>query len=514
MKDEKKNVIQFKKEKKKKPGKNNKVFMTVGGIIIFVMAAIAFIFAPSLGGSMQGEELPPLGIYKGNKIEYKQNSHFANTVSNIGRQYQDQGNQIDSSTYFTIFNQAFNSTVVYYEAKERLKEAKYLIPDSEINRAMLPYFYDSNGNYSAKIFRDTPDSKKIELRKLLEDELMYQRYITDLFGSNVYDPEQSEYGLKTTQAETDFIVGMNSDQRSFKMASFNTADYPEEEIIKYGKNNADMFKKYNLSIVTLQSKEDADSIYTQLTKDSLDFATAVSSYSSKAFSDDNGILSDNYAYQLDTLVTSKTAANDIEALKNLEEGSVSSVIKTSQGYSVFMGKGTPFEADITNSVVINDIYTYMTSYERGEIEDYFVNKAKEFAAAALTSRFERTAEQYNAKVAHIPAFPINYANNQLIASVPNNELPELRDAESNENFLQKAFSLENDEVSDPIILGSYVVLLQLTEKTRDESGAEQLSHMYSYHTSQLDQNSLSKYVLSHDKLENNLFDVYVNHFMN
>jgi hypothetical protein len=515
MSEKDKNLVNFKKESKKSPHHNHKVFMTVGGIVIFIMATVAFILAPTFVGSAKGKDLPPLGVYKGHKIEYKQDSYFANMVSNIGTQYQNQGQKIDTSTHFSIFNQAFNSTVVYYEANDRVEESKYLVTDSEISRNMLPYFYDTNGKYSAKIYKDTPDSDKIKIQKSIKTSLIYQRYISDIFGTNIYSPDKSQYGLKTTQKEMDFVSGMNSKERSFKMASFNTADYPKEEAEKYGKTNIAKFTKYNLLIATLQTQEDADSVYKQITNGTLEFNDAVTQYSSKAYSNENGILSNNYAYQIDSLVTSDTADADITALKTLADGKVSNVIKTSQGYSLFMGAGNPVEPNMSDPTVINDVFKYMTSYEKGEIEDYFVNKAKDLAADALTSSFTSSAKKYNANTNDIPSFAINYANNQLISSIPSDSIPELDGAQSNKDFLEKAFALTKNEISEPIIIGQYIVLLQLDKETTETNiNAEQFAMMYPYYTSQFDEKSLSGYVMTNDKLKNDLFSVYLKYFMN
>lgn len=514
MSEKKENIVNFKKGKKEKSHHSHTLFMTVGGIIIFVMATVAFIVAPALVGNAQGEEIPPLGEYNGHKIQYKQNSYFANMVSSIGTQYQNQGQNIDNQTYYQIFNQAFNSTVVYLESQDQLKNAKYVVPETEIGRSMLPYFQDQNGNYSAKLYRDTSDSDKIAIRNDVETSLSYQRYITDLFGTNMYDQSSSKYGLKTSTAETDFISNMNNKQRSFKMASFNTADYPKSEAAKYGKENTDTFVKYNLLLVTLKTQEDAESIANQISDKSLSFADAISQYSTKSFSDDEGKLTNNYAYQLDSLIISEKAEDDIDLLKNLKPGETTGAIKTSQGYSVFQCEAAPVESDMSDSIVIDDVYTYMTSYERGEIEDYFINKAKDVAAEALSGTLAKAAKNEGASITDISAFPLNYGNNNLLSSVPTDTVSEIANAQSNETFLETAFSLSNGEISQPITLNNYVIVLQLNEEKIVETNKEQLTYMYPYYTSQFDQQSLSNYVMNSDKLENNLFSVYLQYFMN
>ncbi|OJF76819.1 MAG: hypothetical protein BKP49_04435 [Treponema sp. CETP13] len=514
MSEKKENVVNFKKGKKVKSHHNHTLFMTVGGIIIFVMATVAFIVAPALVGNAQGQDIPPLGEYNGHKIEYKQNSYFANMVSSIGTQYQSQGQTLNNQTYYQIFNQAFNSTVVYYEAQDQLENAKYVVPESEIGRGMLPYFQDQNGKFSNKIYSDTSDSDKIAIRNEVETSLSYQRYISDLFGTNLYDQESSKYGLKTSAAETDFISNMNNKQRSFTMASFNTADYPKTEAAKYGKENSDKFIKYNLLIVTLKTQEDAESIASQITNGTLSFEDAVSENSTKNFSDDKGKLTNNYAYQLDSLITSETADDDIASLKSLKVNATTGAIKTSQGYSVFKCEAEPEESDMSDSIVIDDVYTYMTSYERGEIEDYFINKAKDVAAEALSGTLANAAKKEGATMSEISAFPLNYGNNSLISPVPTDSVPELANAESNETFLETAFALSDGEISKPITLNDYIVVLQLDEEKTVESNKDQVAYMYPYYTSQFDQQSLSSYVMNSDKLENNLFSVYLQYFMN
>ena len=43
MSEKDKNLMNFKKESKKSSHHNHKIFMTVGGIVVFIMATVAFI---------------------------------------------------------------------------------------------------------------------------------------------------------------------------------------------------------------------------------------------------------------------------------------------------------------------------------------------------------------------------------------------------------------------------------------------------------------------------------------
>ena len=46
---------------------------------------------------------------------------------------------------------------------------------------------------------------------------------------------------------------MAGPQRSFNYVSFSTSDYPESEILSFGKANEDLFVKYSFTLVTADS---------------------------------------------------------------------------------------------------------------------------------------------------------------------------------------------------------------------------------------------------------------------
>ena len=77
-----------------------KIMISVGSIIILVLAAISFIFIPAMvqGG---GSELPPLGYYNKKPIEYKQGTYFTSLVQFYSEQV---GSENLQAVYFDIFN--------------------------------------------------------------------------------------------------------------------------------------------------------------------------------------------------------------------------------------------------------------------------------------------------------------------------------------------------------------------------------------------------------------------------
>ena len=125
---------------------------TIGSLIILLICAFCFVALPAFTGKEQNQgNLPAFGKYNGREIRYEQGSDFYNFVSQYGQMFQSRGQQIDSSTYYYIFNYAFNSTVSKYAYTDAVKKSGYEVPKAAVNREMLPYFYDENGKYSSKL---------------------------------------------------------------------------------------------------------------------------------------------------------------------------------------------------------------------------------------------------------------------------------------------------------------------------------------------------------------------------
>ena len=88
----------------------------------------------------------------------------------------------------------------------------------------------------------------------------------------------------------------------------------------------------------------------------------------------------------------------------------------------------------------------------------------------------------------------------------------LNGAASNENFMKTAFSMQMDEISSPMVLNNYVVMLKLTGEeiiATDEDAA-----LFDSYVSQFDQVSVQNAVMTSDKLQNDFFTVFFQYFMN
>ena len=487
--------------------KKNTVY-TLGSLIILLICAFCFVVLPAFEGksSSRQENAPVFGKYNKKEIKYEQGSEFANYVSQYGQMYQMYGQQLDQSAYYQIFYQAFNSTVMNYAYSEEVKKSGYVIPKSAVTREILPYFNDENGNYSSKAYKQTSDDVKLELQKSAEANLTAKRFSDDNFGADSERLKDTAlYGLINPKAEKDFVNKMNKEQRGFKVALFSKSDYPLEEKLKFANQNAAMFNKYDMLIITVEDKSVADTVAKRLANNEITFEDAVSEYSEKNYSSTEGKLTNTYQYQIANLLANK---EDLGKITGLAVGSVSDIIQTNVGYSIFKNNAEYTKPDFDSEEVQRGVTSYLNTYEANLIEDYFTAKASDFIKNAKTEGFAQAAEKISIKTADIEPFPLNYGNVDVLKSI-DTSADGMTNAERNENFLKKAFALKQvNDISEPFVLGNNIVVLQYTTETTAEDEDININSFVNY-----DENAASAAILKSDKLENNFLSVYFENFM-
>ncbi len=481
------------KSKIEHPKSKKSPIATVGSVILLVIIIIAFIASPSMFSSQT--QILDLGSYNGEKIKYDED--FNRLAEYFAEQFQTQG--IQTNTFYNAMSEAFNYSVLTLAFIDEVEKSGYVAPDSLINREMVQYFLDEDGVFSQRLFRETSDGRKIELREATVEQVSRDLYYTDYSG------------LKISSNEIDFIKDMNKNQRTFNMASFNTDSFPQEEIIAYGSDNAQLFTQYAMQVITVNSETEAETLLTRITNNELTFSDAVSEFSTDNYSDDAGVLTDLYYYQIKNIIEGEEAFN---TLVNLEVGSISEVLKTTTGYSIFSVTSPKVEADFTNPTLVDTVYSYLTIYERGIIEDYFINLAKDFASTSLTQGYAAAVSAFGVETYELDPITLNYAGVGFLDTLPVASASQLSSAVSNEQFFQSAFSLQVGEVSEPIVLGNDIIVLSLiAEVEKNDEENQNLDFLYPYLVSQYDAGSISTYFTTSDKLENNLYAFLSEYFL-
>lgn len=478
---------------------------TIGSIIVLLISAFCFIALPAFTGNSSNQQgYETYGKYGKKAITNEPESIFTDYVNRYVQLYQQYGQQIDQSSYFRILNNAFNATVLNYAYKDEVKSSGYVVPKSAVNRQILPYFYDENGKYSSKLYKQTPDKTKAKIVKSTEDSLTADRFYSDNFGSSSeMIGNNSLFGLKVAENELNFVADMDTERRGFSMALFPMGDYPSSEKASFGKAHAEKFNKYDMSVITVEEKSTASTVVKRIANKELTFEDAVSEYSDKKYSDTQGKLAGAYQYQIENILENK---DDFEKVSSTAKDDVSEVIATKSGFSIFKNNGPVEKADFDTEVSQQAVYAYLTTYESTVIEDYFTDKAIAFVADAMKGNFEQACKKHSVKSYTIAPFPLNYGNLSILGKL-DTSVSGLSNADSNENFLKTAFTLKKGEISKPIVLNNNVIVLKYTtsENKSAESPDANKSQFASY-----DEESARNSILSSSKVKNNVMSVYFN----
>lgn len=491
-------------DKKKEHKPLGKVLLSAGSIIILALAAISFLFIP--GMTQAGNSgIPEFGQWNGTSVKYESGSFFTQRLEYYGKQYK--GQEVNDSTYKYFLYLAFNDSINRLAFIDGVKSTKYSVSEKKVDRAMLPYFYDSTNKYSPKIYRDTPDSTKISMRKEITDELNYYRFIQDYFGSDIFgETGDFAFGLKTSNAELAFINKMNNNVRSFDLAIFDTNTYPQSEANVFAKENADLFNKYSLSAISVESLSAAKKILSQIKNQEITFEDAVTEYSKNYYTTTTGEVKNTYEYQIKSTIEN---AEEFESLKALTQDDLSPVINTNVGFTIFRCN-KPVQAPNTNdSALLADVVSYMKTNEMGRIQAYFEDQAEKFASLARVSTFDNACTKFNTKKETVSEYVLNYNNASAINSA-STEVSQLYSAYKDENFLSVLFTLPINEISKPIVLDQNIIVAKTTSS---KSTAEQIEKKdYVQNVSQFDQSNIISSIQNSKKLKNNFEKTYAKYF--
>ena len=488
-------------------------FITIGSIIILVLSAIAFIFLPAFVGGVDATQgMKPFGYYKKQAIEYKENSVFLSMLENTVNSRQQRGENInDPTVFYSSLNEAFNATALRMFMADQVAESGYIVPNKAISRVMMQSFVDETGTYSPKLYNAASNADKIAMQESIKEELTYQQYYYDLFGEVNYSMPTSNtlFGLKTAKAEVPFIASMDAPKKAFDIVAISVGEYPPEELKPYAEEHAELFEKFNYSIITVNTKAEAEKVLKRIKNNEITFEDAVSEYSNKNYSDESGYLRSNYNYQIKSLVSSE---EDFANLVKLNSEELSNIVQTGSFFSIFKSNGVSTKPDFNDLAVLENVYDYVTDNDIAIIEDYFMSKAQDFASQATVNGFDAACKNFGVTKVTTDAFPLNYYNNPLLNTIPS-DVEILSGIGTNENLLKTLFSLKDGEVSSPVLFNYNVIVAKAISTSTEEESVDFLQMFYPYYTLTFDQSSASTVLNNTGLVKNDVLSVYLEQFL-
>ena len=163
--------------------------LAIGSIIILVFSIIAFVFVPAAGGQWGSNTKTMLGKWKNKQLDYTADGLFFQEYRKLHysaetRGYLRSDNKVQQEfVERQIMHAAFNASMIQLAAQEEALNAGFYLPDKNINKALIPYYTDSTGAYSEKLYTQTSEQQRLANRRQVIDYLTAQRYIEDNFGT-------------------------------------------------------------------------------------------------------------------------------------------------------------------------------------------------------------------------------------------------------------------------------------------------------------------------------------------
>lgn len=430
----------------KKKNSSRTVGTIIGSIIILLIVVVSFVVAPALTDLGQGNmEDIELGSYGKEKVTFSflNETPFRQELASLSNNSTD---TMDPRLAQVAYKRALSKAA----AIDDFNSNGYLISKEQLDTAVLNSgYYNVNGSFSTKVFKNTTESQKLELRNDIERELKVEIWMYNTF---LQQRRSSNY-LK-------FIASMSNLKRNFDYITLEYTDYPDNLVNSYANDNTELFTELSLSQMTLDDMATAEEVIKRIESKEATFEDLAPSYSKDNFKENGGKMSSTtLAYELESIFG---ITNNSEILK-LKVGDAPIIVEKDDSVillAVYEDVKTPSFDDL--SVVRK----YMLSYERGLIEDYFYNIINNIGESGLIS--------FGKEIKSTGLFSINYGGEQTLSTsierVSQDSI--FTRAVSNENFFTTLFSLNNKEISEPIVLGDTISVFQLVEEVTDETMTE------------------------------------------
>jgi hypothetical protein len=475
-------------------------------VVVLVIIVVTFVFvSPGAGDGFMGGGRIVFGSYKGKPIEYIPGNFFAQQIEQREEDLRAEGSPTDEAgmeeRLHQIWREAFTITAFHTAVVEIMRESGAGISEKRIDEVLVNYpRYTEDGEFSEKRYNQVSSSERLAIRGQTRENILYYSYLQDMMGG------QDIPGVRTSGAETAFLKSLGAAERNLRFVSFGFNEFPEDKIADYGRRNAERFSQAKLSVITVvSSRSEAEKIREQAAGGA-SFTELAVSQSKDTFAKSGGDMGWRYFYELAGFGRSD---EDIRELFSLAPGDISRVIEGPaveeqvQSYSIFRCDETVRLPDFSKAETLTAARLYMTTFERGQIEDYMAEQARAFRTKAQESSFLSAALSSAKQVKETGFFPINYGDSPFLKRVGRNNA-ELAAAAYQDGFFSTAFSLKPDEVSEAVILRDTVIVMQLLEERRP--GEEEMASLDFYLPSLIrnyQDESLQRFILDPRDLKDN-----------
>jgi hypothetical protein len=262
----------------------------------------------------------------------------------------------------------------------------------------------------------------------------------------------------------------------------NFLAYPNELAEAYGKENPDLFRQANISVISCTSEEKINTAYEALQAGD-EWNQVVATYSEDSYAQNAGAIED---LALFSIVPNMSNADDIEIIKALEVGQYTAPIQSPNGYTIYRLDGEIHDADFSDPETLASVKYYINQNNSEEVAPY-IETAVGLATAQAQTDFEGAANSANAEIVSVNNVSNNVGQSQYLGGFDSyDSLGFLASAAKDEAVSKELFSADEGYVTGAIPVtesdGSTYIVAKVTEKqTENTNNAYVTDMLYSYY---------------------------------
>lgn len=426
-------------------------------LVLLAVIIVAFVVTPVLAKSGMGG-IDDFGRFGNIPIRHSQGNYFAEQVDRFNDMYRDY--MYDNPDYFEIYRRniwqsAYNETVIYTATKYFMEKSGFGISSSKLDRMVVESgrYNDSLGKFDSELYSSTPIAQKESFRTRLSEYQTISQFRSDLLD-----------GVYNSDEQIQFISETSPEERMIGFITIDSNMIPQEIIIEEGEKNYQFFQTRDLSRIVVETEKEAKNVIEQLNEDTSNFAEVAISSSRDYTASEGGSIPGRFYYEIVDELSAETA----DILFAMTNGDITDPIETEYGWYIYKADSEVTQPDFSNDIMLNKVKTWL-NWNHGEVlEQWAMNEAAEVKSGidpADPGSFALSAYQKGYEVKQSGYFTLNWGGSPLVgASVATGATDTvLQSATKSEDFFTAVFSLELDEISEPISLGKTIVIVQLMD---------------------------------------------------
>ena len=425
-------------------------------VVILVIITVSFIGAPVIS-RMGGVARLRFGSYDGRDIEFVRGNYLSSQYDMAAENIRASGQAgtLESQLY-QAWRYAFNQTVFHAAVLLEMERSGAWVSEDGVNDSLVDYGpYVVGGAFDQQRYAATPQSERVSVRKLRREELLHDRYLSDLFATD-----------KMGAAEREFLESMAATERRFALVAFSFDQLPDGTVVDFALANRERFQRMKLSRISVNSNErEADQIRQKAISGGSSFDELARSYSKDFYADKGGDMGWQNYHDVQVFFD---AGAPVDHIFSLKEGEISNLLESGGTWVFFRADSQAIAPDLEDPETIRAVREYILSSEVGVAEEHFLKQAADLARNAREKGFNQAAGEAGLfPPLETEYAPLNYGS--VFRSKPlrlrgSDDQGVLAGAAADEELFRSLYSLKEREVSDPLLVGSRVVVATLLDE--------------------------------------------------